>query len=192
MKNKINPASFTMIKFLLTLGLIFNYTISLLAFFNVYKNEEGKLLLATKTYLAIQILLFVSSLVCFLIFYFVRIDVNKKTEYKYNKKEKKLIYITLSTIILILLISLINILSISFIFEKIFIMIIVFMVIQLFTGVSTSILESYSRLTEQSIVNQHWFKKEEETKKEQKVKTETKVLKEKENFNPFMQEEDND
>ncbi|QHX36639.1 hypothetical protein [Spiroplasma sp. BIUS-1] len=190
MKDKINPRSFTMTKFLLTLGLILNYTISLMAFINIHKGNEENLLLSTRSYLIIEILLLVSSMVSFIVFFLVRKDINKKINYKYNKKEKTLIYIIFSILSLVFVITFINLFTIFFIFEKIEILIIVLLVVQLIIGISISILESYSRLSEQVIVNKLWFENDED-KKEVK-KSETKVINKKENFNPFMEEEDND
>ncbi|AUM62634.1 hypothetical protein [Spiroplasma monobiae] len=189
MKDKINPRSFTMTKFLLTLGLILNYTISLVSFIDVFKGNETNLLLSTKSFLIIQIMLLIFSLICFFVFFLVRRDINKKIEYKYNNKEKKLIYIICLLITLIFLITFINILMFTFLFEKIEIMIIILLVTQMIFGITISILESFSRLSEQVIVNQIWFK--DESKNEVK-KSKTKVLDKKEDFNPFMQEEDND
>ncbi|AUB31523.1 hypothetical protein [Spiroplasma floricola] len=192
MKNKINPRSFTMIKFLLTLGLIFNYSISLVSVIDVFKSKNNNLLLNTKTYLAVQLLLFISAIISILIFFLVRKDVNKKLSYKYNKKEKKLIYIICFLVALIFLISLVNLLMFLFLFKNIIIMIFTFLIIQLLLGIGVSILESYSRLTEQALVNKLWFNNEENTQNVDKTsKTETKVLDKKDDFNPFM-EENND
>ncbi|WP_339020305.1 hypothetical protein [Spiroplasma endosymbiont of Atherix ibis] len=189
MKNKINPRSFTMIKFLLTLGLIFNYSVSLVSVIDIFKGKDNNLLLNTKTYLAIQLLLFISAIISILIFFFIRRDINKKLNYKYNKKEKKIIYIISLLIILIFLISLVNLLMFLFLFKNIIILIFTLLIIQLLIGVAVSILESYSRLKEQALVNKIWFSDEESANKVSKNKT--KVLEKKDDFNPFM-EDNND
>ncbi len=192
MKSKVNPRSFTMIKFLLTLGLIFNYSISLISFINVFKSDGQNLLIDNKTYIAIQILLLISAIASLLIFFFVRRNVNKKLNYNYIRREKIQILLCSIFILTIFILSIIDILTIFFVSKNIYVMVIIFIIVQLILGVVISILESFSRLSEQVIANKLWFEQEEEIK--MKVsKEKTKVIEKKdEDFNPFMQEEEHD
>ncbi len=192
MKSKVNPRSFTMIKFLLTLGLIFNYSISLISFINVFKSDGQNLLIDNKTYIAIQILLLISAIASLLIFFFVRRNVNKKLNYNYIRREKIQILLCSIFILTIFILSIIDILTIFFVSKNIYVMVIIFIIVQLILGVVISILESFSRLSEQVIANKLWFEQEEEIK--MKVsKEKTKIIEKKdEDFNPFMQEEEHD
>ncbi|WP_342259251.1 hypothetical protein [Spiroplasma endosymbiont of Dioctria linearis] len=192
MKSKVNPRSFTMIKFLLTLGLIFNYSISLISFINVFKSDGQNLLIDNKTYIAIQILLLISAIASLLIFFFLRRNVNKKLNYNYIRREKIQILLCSIFILTIFILSIIDILIIFFVSKNIYVMVIIFIIVQLILGVVISILESFSRLSEQVIANKLWFEQEDEIK--MKVsKEKSKVIEKKdEDFNPFMQEEEHD
>ncbi|WP_339035017.1 hypothetical protein [Spiroplasma endosymbiont of Cantharis rufa] len=192
MKNKVNPRSFTMIKFLLTLGLIFNYSISLISFINVFKSDGQNLLIDNKTYFAIQILLFLSSIASLLIFFFVRRNVNKKLNYNYIRREKIQILLCSIFILTIFILSIIDILTIFFVSKNIYVMVIVFIIVQLILGVVISILESFSRLSEQVIANKLWFEQEEKIKLKVSKEKSKVIEKEDEDFNPFMQEEEHD
>ncbi|ALD66389.1 hypothetical protein [Spiroplasma cantharicola] len=193
MKNKVNPRSFTLIKFLLTLGLIFNYSISLISFINVFKGNGQSLIIESKTYIAVQILLLISSISSLLIFFFVRKNVHKKLNYKYIKREKIQILLCLIFISIIFVLSIIDILTFLFIFKNIYVMVIIFLIIQLILGVIISILESFSRLSEQVIANKLWFEEEEEEIKLKENNKKVKVIEKKDgDFNPFMQEEEHD
>ncbi|AGR42097.1 hypothetical protein [Spiroplasma diminutum] len=191
MNDKINPRSFMLVKFLLTLGLIFNYTISLIAFVNAINWKNKNQLMDTYIYISVETLLLISSIVCLLIFYFVRRDINKKLKHNYTKKEKYQILLIIFFLILVFTISFINLFSIMFLFINIYIFIVSLLCFQLLFGITISILESFSRLSEQSIVNRQWFENEDELKKDSK-KLKVKISEKKDDFNPFMQEEKDD
>ncbi|WP_339031044.1 hypothetical protein [Spiroplasma endosymbiont of Cantharis nigra] len=192
MKNKVNPRSFTMIKFLLTLGLIFNYSISLISFINVFKSDGQNLLIDNKTYIAVQILLLLSAIASLLIFFFVRRNVNKKLNYNYIRREKIQILLCSIFILTIFILSIIDILTIFFVSKNIYVMVIIFIIVQLILGVVISILESFSRLSEQVIANKLWFEQEDKIKLKVSKEKSKVIEKEDEDFNPFMQEEEHD
>ncbi|WP_342274930.1 hypothetical protein [Spiroplasma endosymbiont of Cantharis lateralis] len=192
MKNKVNPRSFTMIKFLLTLGLIFNYSISLISFINVFKSDGQNLLIDNKTYIAIQILLLLSAIASLLIFFFVRRNVNKKLNYNYIRREKIQILLCSIFILTIFILSIIDIVTIFFVSKNIYVMVIIFIIVQLILGVVISILESFSRLSEQVIANKLWFEQEDKIKLKVSKEKSKVIEKDDEDFNPFMQEEEHD
>ncbi|AKX34049.1 hypothetical protein SLITO_v1c03960 [Spiroplasma litorale] len=175
-QNKINPRSLIINKFLFTFGYLFIYLISFILLLKVLKEQKdaNSLFIENKTYLALTIFFLIASMIAFTSFFIIRFTVNKKTGYKYSKKE--LIYVSITIILLFLsyVMSIIVISSIYFIKSNILAFIISILVIQIIFGIISSILEGLTRIKEQHMINSAWDEVEPKTNLKNKSQTKPK------------------
>ncbi|AKU79640.1 MFS transporter [Spiroplasma turonicum] len=195
--NKVNPKTFIIVKFLFTIGFILIYSTSLVLLLKTIKEQKlsTEVFLTNKNFFTINFFILFLSLTSFLAFYFIRLNIKKKLNYKFNNKEiiyNWLIFISISISILLALFV-----STSVLISNInhFIASIVIMIIQILFGVICSILEGISRLKEQQLANNSWFENTEVIKKNNKSDNDkeniSKINKVKDNFNPFKEVDDN-
>ncbi len=192
MKNKINPKTFVFIKFLLTLSLILMYSIGLISLVYAIKTQNNDLLAFSEIYYKIQFTLYFLAILAGIIYFILRFYIHKLTKQKFTKNEK--IYISMSCcfMIVVFLLGLATILFKNLDPWTRLISTIVVIIVLFIFGVSISILETLSRLTEQHHINKTWYEeiklKETGVNPMNKTKNiEEKVLDKKKVDNPFME-----
>ncbi|AHB36388.1 hypothetical protein [Spiroplasma apis] len=192
MKNKINPKTFVFIKFLLTLSLILMYSIGLISLVYAIKTKNNDVLAFSEIYYKIQFTLYFLAILAGIIYFILRFYIHKLTKQKFTKNEK--IYISMSCcfMIVVFLLGLAVILFKNLDPRTRLISTIVVIIVLFIFGVSISILETLSRLTEQHHINKTWYEeiklKETVVNPMNKTKNiEEKVLDKKKVDNPFME-----
>ncbi len=192
MKNKINPKTFVFIKFLLTLSLILMYSIGLISLVYAIKTQNNDVLAFSEIYYKIQFTLYFLAILAGIIYFILRFYIHKLTKQKFTKNEK--IYISMSCcfMIVVFLLGLAVILFKNLDPRTRLISTIVVIIVLFIFGVSISILETLSRLTEQHHINKTWYEeiklKETVVNPMNKTKNiEEKVLDKKKVDNPFME-----
>ncbi|AGR41127.1 hypothetical protein [Spiroplasma taiwanense] len=189
--SSINPKSFLIVKFLLTVSLFLNYTINLVVLLNVLKSQYNNFWIDRNLYFSLQIVLFIFSVIAFLLFILIRFHLHKKMQYKYNKKELIQIFLLCIFVFLIITMSLIVIFIDSYYSINKLAFVISLTIIEIAFGITSSILESFSRINEQAIVNREW-KLEPKDNLLEEEKNEIKSTQKNKVKNPFLEGEDID
>ncbi|QBQ07672.1 hypothetical protein SGLAD_v1c04730 [Spiroplasma gladiatoris] len=194
MKSKIlNPKSYTIAKYLLTISMLFFYILCFIILIVAIKQKDNTLSDWLKNnYLKLSIIMILAGIVFGSVYFGLRLFFHIKSEYKYNKKE--LIYVIVYLFCFSLLIIFGFLLTFSYRYDPLnaYVLNFVFIVFIFVLGITISILETLSRIKEQAVVNRTWFEANQNLKvdnlekKEQIIKTQKLLNKDK---NPFMEDE---
>ncbi|AOG60557.1 hypothetical protein SHELI_v1c06060 [Spiroplasma helicoides] len=201
MKNNINPKSYTLIKYLLTISMLFFYLIGILGIVYSIKTKNSinydDFWVSNYYYLAVVCLFIaIMSAVSYLI---IRNYMHKNSGHKFNKKEKIYTYCYSFSFIVVIFFTLIIIFAKEFAGSSLLIVDSVVLFVVFAIGIEISLLETYSRITEQALINKMWFLRKEQEKNEainetikenniEKSENKKVELKDKKDKNPFMEE----
>jgi len=197
MKDNVNPKSYVFVKFLFTFSVFF---LSLVGFISLItalmiRNENMQNWIVINFYTMTIILTIFASLFT-IVFIILRLLMHKKSEYKYQNKEKKILIIWYLLYISCFICTIFLITSKLFHIQAFFIISIVYIILLFILGIILSVLEVIIRNGEQILISKKWFSQDgdinddptprvEEDFERQKttIKSQTNNKK-----NPFMEE----
>ncbi|QGS51910.1 hypothetical protein [Spiroplasma tabanidicola] len=190
MKNNINPKSYTLTKYLLTISMLSFYLLCFLMVVVSIKTKQANLgEWWTNNYLKVGFILQVMGMLFGIIYFLIRYRLHKRSEYKYNKKESYFVITYLCSFILLIVFCFLLLLVMKYAIVSYFVLTFIFIIFVFILGITISVLETISRLKEQALVNKVWFENNKGKKTQHEIKEEKKAqeLLEK-NDNPFMEE----
>ncbi|AHI52860.1 hypothetical protein [Spiroplasma culicicola] len=192
MNNKINPKSYTMLKYLLTLSLLGFYLVGFLSLIVGIKEKDQNLSWVIENYNLLAILDIAISSGLGILYIVLRTWMHKISGYVFSKKEKNQYLIWTSLLGVVILVSVIITVSHLLSNQAFFIIVIIGFSMMFILGIAISMLEIYSRLHEQELINQKWHFEDIESKPKEinlkKASKETQELFESKKDNPFSED----
>lgn len=197
MKENINPKSYVFVKFLFTFSIFF---LSLVGFISLItaimiRDENNQNWIVINFYTLTIILTVFASLFA-IAFIILRLLMYKKSEYKYQSKEKKILIVWYLLYVSCFICTIFLIISKLFHIQTFFIISIIYIALLFILGIILSVLEAIIRNGEQILIAKKWFSQDQDInddptlQAEEDLKKQETTIKNQTNNkkNPFMEE----